>query len=100
MTFKQFESVASCISSFMLAQKRRPRISEFRPKFTFLLEQQIKFILSLTYPSFSLTVSPGEGGIPMLGYRCNFFWPEFRAGPRFWGSNFEQAQDRYLWGRF
>ena len=45
MIFRQHASVAVCVQSLMLAQKCRPRISEFWPKFTFLLEQQIKFVL-------------------------------------------------------
>ena len=45
MIFKQFGSVASCVRSFMIAQKCRPRSSEFWPKFHFQLEKQIKFVL-------------------------------------------------------
>ena len=40
---RQFANIAGWVLSFMLAQKRRPRISEFWTKFTFLSEQQLKF---------------------------------------------------------
>ena len=40
-------SVLGCVRSLMLVQKSRPRISEFWPEFTYLLEQQIKFFLTL-----------------------------------------------------
>ena len=45
MIFRQLASITCCVQSFMLAQKRRLEISEFWPKSTFLLEQQIKCIL-------------------------------------------------------
>ena len=49
MIFKQLASVAGCVQSFMLAQKCRPRISEYWPKFIFLLEKQIKIYLNPKY---------------------------------------------------
>ena len=49
MILRQFASVADCVLSFMLARKCRPGISEFCSKFTFLLEQQIKFVLRCIY---------------------------------------------------
>ena len=45
MNFRQFASLAGCVQSFMLTQKCIPRISEFWPKLTLLLEQLIKFVL-------------------------------------------------------
>ena len=45
MTLRQYASVVGCARSFMLAQKYRLKISEFWPKFTFLLVQQIKIVL-------------------------------------------------------
>ena len=51
MIFRQFASVAGCERSFILAQTCGPRISEFWPKPTFLLEQQIKsFHIGLNQP--------------------------------------------------
>ena len=45
MDIRQLESVGSCMQSFISAQIRRPRITEFWVKVTFLLEQQIKLVL-------------------------------------------------------
>ena len=47
MIFRQLANVAGCVRRFRLAQTCRPIFSEFCPIFTFLLEQQIKFILLL-----------------------------------------------------
>ena len=47
MILRQFASIASCVQSFMLAQKCRHRISEFWPKFTFQMEQQIRLLLNI-----------------------------------------------------
>ena len=46
MIFRQFASTTGCVRSFILAQKCRPIISEFCPKFTSLLKQQIKCVSS------------------------------------------------------
>ena len=46
MTLKQFAGVAGCVRNFMLTQNCRPRTSEFWPKFTLMLEQQIKLVLN------------------------------------------------------
>ena len=45
MIFRQLASIPGSVQSFTLTQKCRPGISEFSPKFAFLLEQQIKFII-------------------------------------------------------
>ena len=39
---RQFACIVGCVQILMLAQKCRIRISEFWPRLTFLLEQQIK----------------------------------------------------------
>ena len=49
MTFRQVACAAGYVQSFMLAQNCRIRISEFWSKLTFLLEQQIKFVLTLIF---------------------------------------------------
>ena len=36
LNFRQFVSLASCVRSYMLAQKCRPRIYEFWPKFVLM----------------------------------------------------------------
>ena len=48
MIFRHFACLVVCVQRFMLAQKCRIGISESWPKFTFLLLQQIKFVLALT----------------------------------------------------
>ena len=66
MIFWQFASIAGNVRSFMLAQKYRPRIPELWPKFTFLLKQQIKFILiSVSLRATPLTIFEGWGGLPV-----------------------------------
>ena len=49
MIFWHFADAAHCEKSLMLAQKCKTRISEFWPKLVFLLEQQIKSILTLLH---------------------------------------------------
>ena len=44
----QCGSVAGCVQSLVLTQKCSPRTSEFWPKLAFLLEQQIKFLFTVT----------------------------------------------------
>ena len=47
MILRLFAGIVTSVRASMLAQKCRPRLSEFGAKFTFLLEQEIKLILTL-----------------------------------------------------
>ena len=70
----------------MLAQKYRPRIPELWPKFTFLLKQQIKFILiSVTLRATPLTIFEGWGG---GGGGGNSLYTTYRDVPHILGIKF------------
>ena len=59
--FGQFDNITGYLRGFMLAQKCGTRISKFLPKFTFLLEQQIKVVVnSLSSPKLSTTDLNGQ----------------------------------------
>ena len=55
--FQKFASITGYVRSLMLAQKRGTRISELWSKLTFLLEQQINFILKKETESFKEDIS-------------------------------------------
>ena len=64
ISFRQFVSAAgcTCVRSFMLVQLCKPRILNFWPKFTFLLERQMKFVLTLFWTGSGRTLYWTGGG--------------------------------------